>query len=707
MGKSITIALIAGIFIVAALSSCHGGKQAGAGSQGSKEYSEALSLAKQTLPVDITDDEIIKFKTVAEGITKPKAADDFFLIAYYADLNDNSDSAKKYYSKVIQLKPDYAEAHLNMGTLYAYEKDADNAIKFFEKAIELKPDNKNNAYSCIVLGYLYYNKENYTKGDEYFGKVIEYMDDKAEANFGLGVFYYQDMEDTDKAMEYYKKAIELKPDYTAAYIHMGYIHYEKQDYEKAIENSKKVIELEPSNAEAYLNIAASMEKMHNCRSRDEWQDICNKEIEYYKKGAELKPQSATAYFNLGLLYEQKGDYKQAVEYLGKTVDLDQKNAYAYFRIGYIYTHQGNYKQAIDYYERVIELDPSDVEAYGGAAYAYLKEKEHDQAIEYYKKAVELNFPGTCRYYNNMGIAHFFKRDNSKAAEYFKMAIELWPKCASPYNNMGEISFYEKDYDKTIEYCQKAIELDSTLAESYYYLGEAFYKKGDKKKGAEYRKKSDEMGYVYESPEAKKVPLESPSEKLKKKFTDSRDGKTYKYVQIGKQTWMSENLNHKAENSWCYNDNDLNCGKYGRIYDWASATKVCPSGWHLPSKEEWETLIDFAGGKENASEKLKAQSGWDRVKVWNEKKKLKEVWKGNGSDDFGFSALPGGARISSLSGGKPAYYDDFGTLGSWWTATEYEEGGAWRIVMDLSYDNAVTLDAKNKNVLGFSVRCVKN
>ena len=742
MGKYRTIALIAGIFIAVTVSSCYSSRQLEAGSHDS----EVLAEAKQTLPIDVSDHLITKFKTAAEGITHPKTADDFFLIAYYADLSDNLDSAKKYYSKAIELKHDYAEAYLNMGTLYAYEKDVENSIKSYEKAIELKPDNKNNAYSCIVLGYLYYGKENYSKGDAYFGKIVEYMEDKAEANFGLGLFYYQDMEDIDKAIEYYKKAIELKPDYAAAYTHMGvayadkddydkaleyhkkaveldsnyaaaysnmgYAYYYKKDYGKAIESYKEVVKLEPDNAEVYLNIGASYDAAYGCKKK--WEENCDKAIEYYKKAAELRPRSAIAFFDIGVLYEQKQDWGKAIEYLEKAVDLNSSNTYVYSKIGDIYSRKKDYKQAVEYYERVIELDP-DSEAYGNAASAYIDEMDYDQAIEYYEKALEMNPSGICTYYNNIGVAYYYKRDNNKAEEYFKKAMELRPNCASLYNNMGEISFYKKDYDKTIEYCKKAVELDSSLAESYYYMGEALEKKGDKKKGEEYKKKAKHLEYVYESPELKKVPLESASEKLKKKFTDSRDGKAYKYVQIGKQTWMAENLNHKTDNSWCYNNEDSNCEKYGRIYDWASATKICPSGWHLPSEKEWQTLIDFAGGKENAGKKLKAHSGWEKAKVWNEKKKLKEIWKTNGSDDFGFSALPGGARISFTSaGGQPAYYSAAGSQGSWWTSTEYEEGNAWRLVMALSCnemgypcDDAATLDAKDKNVLGFSVRCIKN
>src|SRR6056297_2464310 len=71
------------------------------------------------------------------------------------------------------------------------------------------------------------------------------------------------------------------------------------------------------------------------------------------------------------------------------------------------------------------------------------------------------------------------------------------------------------------------------------------------------------------------------------FTDFRDGQTYKWVRIGEQVWMAENLNYKTEKgSSCFN-----CGKYGRLYNWYTARNVCPDGWHLPTINEFETFIE--------------------------------------------------------------------------------------------------------------------
>lgn len=82
--------------------------------------------------------------------------------------------------------------------------------------------------------------------------------------------------------------------------------------------------------------------------------------------------------------------------------------------------------------------------------------------------------------------------------------------------------------------------------------------------------------------------------------DVRDGKIYKTIVVGNKTWMAENLNYRTRNSWCYDNKDENCEKFGRMYDWNTAmngsseekaTGLCPSGWHIASYEEWMTLVE--------------------------------------------------------------------------------------------------------------------
>ena len=171
------------------------------------------------------------------------------------------------------------------------------------------------------------------------------------------------------------------------------------------------------------------------------------------------------------------------------------------------------------------------------------------------------------------------------------------------------------------------------------------------------------------------------------------GQTYKTVQIGSQKWFAENLNYDpgTGNSVCYDNQASNCATYGRLYDWETAMGVCPSGWHLPSDDEWQTLVDFAGGDDVAGEKLKATSGWNNKSDGS---------SGNGTDQYGFSALPGGYGywwdVNSHGVGNGGY---------WWSATEGASDRADNRTMNYNNSRVVGL-YDYKSTLN-SVRCVQD
>jgi len=176
------------------------------------------------------------------------------------------------------------------------------------------------------------------------------------------------------------------------------------------------------------------------------------------------------------------------------------------------------------------------------------------------------------------------------------------------------------------------------------------------------------------------------------FTDTRDNKTYKWVKIGTQTWMAENLNFSAHllgNSWCYNSSPDSCAKYGRLYDWEATMDACPAGWHLPTRREWNNLVTAAGGSSVAGSKLKSTSGWDSYIGST---------GGNGTDEFGFSALPAGYRDTDGTFGNA------GWIGRWWSATEDGSGIAY--FRGMYSDFANVYDYNDDEGYGFSARCIR-
>lgn len=210
------------------------------------------------------------------------------------------------------------------------------------------------------------------------------------------------------------------------------------------------------------------------------------------------------------------------------------------------------------------------------------------------------------------------------------------------------------------------------------------------------------------------------------LSDSRDGQVYRTVKIGNQVWMAENLNYADSittpsllgKSWCFDNDSSKCAVAGRLYTWAAAidsvklydggngvdcgygrkcslpTKVqgiCPSGWHLPSEDEWSVLLRAEGGQLTAGYALKSTSGW---------KNRTEGVSGNGSDVFGFSALPVGFR--------DVYESSFFSEGSWasfLSSTEYDIGNIYKMSLSYMYGKAELYQNNKHNAS--SVRCIKD
>ena len=169
--------------------------------------------------------------------------------------------------------------------------------------------------------------------------------------------------------------------------------------------------------------------------------------------------------------------------------------------------------------------------------------------------------------------------------------------------------------------------------------------------------------------------------------DLRDGQTYATVNIGGRVWMAENLNYETETSVVFPEYDgKSHEKYGRLYAWDDAMKACPSGWRLPSEDDWNELLEFVGDSATAGTKLKAARDWDKA-------------RGDviGTDDYGFAALPAG--VSHVNGNGVRSFSNNGAF--FWTATE--NGRAILIVMH--YEKEVVESSRFDKETWLSVRCI--
>jgi len=172
------------------------------------------------------------------------------------------------------------------------------------------------------------------------------------------------------------------------------------------------------------------------------------------------------------------------------------------------------------------------------------------------------------------------------------------------------------------------------------------------------------------------------------YCDTRDWQVYKVTTIGTQVWFAENLNYNAgSSSTCYNNSESNCDKYGRLYKWNYSHSGCPEGWHVPSTAEWNTLINYVGGSSTAGKYLKATSGWNS--------------NGNGTDQYGFSALPGGYR-SNLTG----RFNSVGDVGYWWSADAVNSNAYRAYYRFIGYGEDVGSSSEYTDEM-YSVRCLRD
>ena len=172
------------------------------------------------------------------------------------------------------------------------------------------------------------------------------------------------------------------------------------------------------------------------------------------------------------------------------------------------------------------------------------------------------------------------------------------------------------------------------------------------------------------------------------YKDPRDGYAYEWIRIGTQLWTAENMNYAtASGSLC-----AQCNHWGRLYNFENAKKACLEGFHMPTKDEWNVLLTYAGTSKPVGVVLKAGYGWDPIKGTNN--------YGNGKDELGFGAKAGGGHFAKSDVPlKERKLEGAGQKAYFWTA----EGE----VLVFFHDKDIAKFEKFNPEHGASLRCLKD
>ena len=177
---------------------------------------------------------------------------------------------------------------------------------------------------------------------------------------------------------------------------------------------------------------------------------------------------------------------------------------------------------------------------------------------------------------------------------------------------------------------------------------------------------------------------------------------------------SEDTPVKLRRSWCYDNVADNCNVAGRLYTWGGAIDsvntgcgfgsvcsptqpvrgVCPKGWHLPSREEWDALLFIAGGDDDAGQILKSHTGWSHE---------------NGDDTFGFSVMPAGRGEYTMGNGRYVYeamvFGAAKNSAEFWSSSEKDEYVVWDVIFVTQNEQTFSFGANKRDAL--SIRCVQD
>jgi tetratricopeptide (TPR) repeat protein len=457
---------------------------------------------------------------------------------YQADVSPpNLDEAIRYYTVALNLRPQSAGTHYNLGLVLARKGTLDESLAVFHRAQELAPRFA-PVYSALAEALLRKGaldearqaaqeavrlEPNWAEGHAMLGTVLEKQGraDKAEAccckalqlrpkfpgalnllgtlrrnqkRPGEAEAYFRqaieiwpafapahsnlagalaDLGQPAQAQASYLKAIKLDPHSATAHYNYGRILHKDKQLAAAAQEYRQALNLQPDLPEAWANLGSVLHA----------QKRFNEAIPYHQKAIQLKPNLVMAHNNLGLTLREQNKPEQAIACFARAIELEPNYVAAHKHLGETLLLQRQWAKAAVTFRKVVELDPSDAESQFNLGSCQHQQKKLDAAADAYRTAVKLR-PAMAEAHTNLGIVLFQLENLDAAAECYQRAIELYrqghatnPRAAMPYYNLGTIYRRQKKLDEALVVYLKALKHRPSWAEAHVNLGLTFKDKG--------------------------------------------------------------------------------------------------------------------------------------------------------------------------------------------------------------------------------------
>ena len=319
------------------------------------------------------------------------------------------EASAKMFETAVNIKPDYAEAHKNMGITLKELGQKEEAIESLKKAIAIDSN---------------------------------YVD----AHYNLAITF-KEQGHLDDAVKSYQKAIEIKPNFAQAHNNLGNVFTDQGQFDDAVKSYKKAIEINPNFAHAYNNLGNVFKDFE--RPDDA--------LKSYKKAIDINPNIAEAHNNLGNVLKELGQPDDALQSYKKAIEINPKFAEAYYNLGNTLKDLRLFDSAIQHYKEVINLQPSYLQAYCDLGIVFIAIGKVEKSTQYFEKAINIK-PDYAEAHNSLGNALNILGKINSALTCFEKAIAIDSNYAEAYNNLGNIYRGLREREKANACYEKAISI---------------------------------------------------------------------------------------------------------------------------------------------------------------------------------------------------------------------------------------------------------
>jgi protein O-GlcNAc transferase len=328
------------------------------------------------------------------------------------------EQAEKNYKEILDVTPVNADALHLLGVLSNQKQDNPTAIDLISRAIQISP---NQAIYHTNLGNAYRDSGNCEQAIDCYQKALQIRPDLVETYINMGVAYHQ-LGDLERAASAFQKAITQKSDCAEAYYNLGNTFKEQRLFDKAISCYRQAVSLNPMLVEASYNQANLLEK----------QARFDEAIACLKQCIQFKPDWAEAHSNLGNLSKQLGFLEDAISHYQTAIHFKPELDEAHNNMGNAFKDRGSLGEAIDCYRKALQIRPENAAAYLNLGVTYAEADHTAEAIGCFQKAVQLN-PQLAEAHNYMGVVLAEEGRRDEAIDCFQKAIAIRPDYVEAYS----------------------------------------------------------------------------------------------------------------------------------------------------------------------------------------------------------------------------------------------------------------------------------